>query len=283
LGLLGRLIAVPLLAGLLLSGSSASGSADYAHNCRLASLAFEVNGTVMPLAAARRGDHVVASFTVPKGCLNRMTFVSFVAPNPRFDGSRLREQVQFARDSGVFGPGPHSLAIDVYGFPSSTLDDCGAAPRPKAVVGRTGDRGAVVVFEHVDEVDGVTAGSAAGGACGSDPASVAVVYGSANGQPCAGCVGNADDTHPPGQDPGGADGNAGHECDRNHGVGDGNPAHGGCHNFQIDLSFVSFESGETAVPSHEIVAATFCVRDAKVCYATDRSDTQAVVGDLGSS
>ena len=48
------------------------------------------------------------------------------------------------------------------------------------------------------------------------------------GQPCAGCVGKADNKNPPGQAPNGTDGNAGYECDRNHGVGRSNPAHTGC-------------------------------------------------------
>jgi hypothetical protein len=46
------------------------------------------------------------------------------------------------------------------------------------------------------------------------------------GKPCNGCVGNADDKAPPGQSPG--DKNHGYECDLNHGVGLGNPAHTGC-------------------------------------------------------
>ena len=48
------------------------------------------------------------------------------------------------------------------------------------------------------------------------------------GQPCAGCVGNADYKQPPGQFPGGTDRNAGYECDRNRGIGRTNPAHSGC-------------------------------------------------------
>ncbi|HKC26815.1 MAG TPA: hypothetical protein VKB75_02275 [Jatrophihabitans sp.] len=52
--------------------------------------------------------------------------------------------------------------------------------------------------------------------------------GKAVGKPCAGCVGNADNKNPPGQLPNGSDHNAGYECDRNHGVGRGNPAHTGC-------------------------------------------------------
>ncbi len=50
-----------------------------------------------------------------------------------------------------------------------------------------------------------------------------------HGQPCAGCVGNADDKSPKGQNPqDGSDANAGYECDTNNGVGPGNPAHTGC-------------------------------------------------------
>ncbi|HZC71035.1 MAG TPA: hypothetical protein VE442_10090 [Jatrophihabitans sp.] len=52
--------------------------------------------------------------------------------------------------------------------------------------------------------------------------------GRAVGKPCAGCVGNADAKNPPGQLPNGSDPNAGYECDRNHGVGQGNPAHTSC-------------------------------------------------------
>jgi hypothetical protein len=52
--------------------------------------------------------------------------------------------------------------------------------------------------------------------------------GAAIGQPCAGCVGKADNKNPPGQFPDGLDANAGYECDRNEGVGKTNPAHTGC-------------------------------------------------------
>jgi len=52
--------------------------------------------------------------------------------------------------------------------------------------------------------------------------------GVANGKPCAGCVGKADNKNPQGQMTNGSDHNAGYECDRNHGIGPGNPAHTGC-------------------------------------------------------
>ena len=52
--------------------------------------------------------------------------------------------------------------------------------------------------------------------------------GAAVGQPCAGCVGKADNKNPPGQFPDGSDPNAGYECDTNNGIGQTNPAHTGC-------------------------------------------------------
>jgi hypothetical protein len=52
--------------------------------------------------------------------------------------------------------------------------------------------------------------------------------GAANGKPCAGCVGKADNKNPRGQAPNGTDHNNGYECDGNNGVGKSNPAHTGC-------------------------------------------------------
>lgn len=54
--------------------------------------------------------------------------------------------------------------------------------------------------------------------------------GAAVGQPCAGCVGRADNKNPLGQWPDGTDANAGYECEvnRNRGIGRTNPAHTGC-------------------------------------------------------
>lgn len=52
--------------------------------------------------------------------------------------------------------------------------------------------------------------------------------GAATGEPCAGCVGKADNKNPPGQFPNGSDANSGYECDANQGIGKSNPAHTGC-------------------------------------------------------
>lgn len=68
-------------------------------------------------------------------------------------------------------------------------------------------------------------GSATGG---SGSAGAATSGSGTTGEPCAGCVGKADNKNPPGQYPNGSDANNGYECDGNSGVGQTNPAHTGC-------------------------------------------------------
>lgn len=76
--------------------------------------------------------------------------------------------------------------------------------------------------------------------------------GGANGRPCAGCVGNADDKNPPGQYKNGDDANKGYECDGNNGVGGkksspaaGNPAHTGCRTPPTEVCTVNCEPPPT--------------------------------------
>ena len=86
-----------------------------------------------------------------------------------------------------------------------------------------------------DNADG--AGGAYENTCPAGPSQNGAGGGEANGKPCAGCVGNADDKNPAGQaDDGPTDHNNGYECDQkghgpnqgNNGIGYGNPAHTGC-------------------------------------------------------
>jgi LPXTG-motif cell wall-anchored protein len=60
------------------------------------------------------------------------------------------------------------------------------------------------------------------------PSDNGVGDGKAVGEPCAGCVGKADNKNPRGQMPDASDGNAGYECDTNKGIARTNPAHTGC-------------------------------------------------------
>jgi hypothetical protein len=64
--------------------------------------------------------------------------------------------------------------------------------------------------------------------CDGSPSGNGNGGGNATGKPCAGCVGNADEKNPPGQQPGPQDHNNGYECDGNNGIAKTNPAHTGC-------------------------------------------------------
>src|SRR2546430_6820541 len=66
-------------------------------------------------------------------------------------------------------------------------------------------------------------------------------------QPCAGCVGKADNKNPPGQLPNGSDPNAGYECDTNRGIGRTNPAHTGCVS-NAPVPVVGARAGELVTP-----------------------------------
>jgi hypothetical protein len=85
-------------------------------------------------------------------------------------------------------------AADVASSPASENDDCG---------------------EYCSTTDGTPSANGNGGGNGN--------------QPCAGCVGNADNENPSGQHSNGSDSNNGYECDGNNGVAKGNPAHSVCH------------------------------------------------------
>src|SRR5437016_5809329 len=96
-----------------------------------------------------------------------------------------------------------------------------------------------VVSDPAPSSDPAAVDPAAGGGSNTDcgaycPSGVGLPSGNGNGggnstgQPCAGCVGNADGKNPPGQFKDGSDHNNGYECDGNNGIAKTNPAHTGC-------------------------------------------------------
>jgi hypothetical protein len=293
---------IVLFGSVVLSGQSLSASATVPPvdpNCSITSVSFTVNGAPAPLVAARRGDHVEVTFDVPMGCSNRITFASFVAPAPApaLDGSRLDEQVAFSKQTDVFRAGRHSLAIDVFSFPGSATHDCASAPLP--LIGEAGRdeikddvRDLMAASpEYRDQVlremrakaasaQGANQSGPYDSTCDGSASQNGVGDGAAVGKPCAGCVGDADDKNPPGQLPGGNDPNAGYECDRNQGVGPSNPAHSGCQNFQLDLSYRPAVAAPGQLPGHptELIAAVFCLSTTPVCFTTDRTLDAAVMG-----
>jgi hypothetical protein len=213
-----QVLIVALLVGLALRAPTLPfdpAESAFTPYCRPAEVSFEVNGAPAPLLSAGSGDHVVATFEVPEGCSSRVAFASFLAPTPTFDGSRLAQQDLVSRDVGVFGPGRHSLEIDIFDFPDEGEQDCAAA---RAAVQAASDElrravraqmaasptyRAAVQWEIAQRAARGDAAEATSGpyprACEGAPVDAPTGDLQAYGQPCSGCVGNADDKHPPGQ------------------------------------------------------------------------------------
>ncbi len=166
------------------------------------------------------GSHVVVTFTVPAGCNDQISLASYRAPSNAFDPSTANQQVLFGSDTGTFGPGVHTLSVDVFGSSGSGGNPADCSVSHNSNTGK-----------------GANTSGPYNSTCNGSPSLNGNGNGNANGKPCAGCVGNADDKNPPGQMPNGGDPNAGYECDRNNGVGKTNPAHTGCTNFQVDFAY----------------------------------------------
>ncbi len=104
----------------------------------------------------------------------------------------------------------------------------------------------------------------------------------AKGQPCAGCVGKADNKYPAGQAPGGSDRNNGYECDGNQGIGQMNPAHTGCRTSPpavVDLC-PDVDGVQTALPCRKVVV-DLCpdvdgVQTALPCKEDDNGGVQKI-------
>jgi hypothetical protein len=108
-----------------------------------------------------------------------------------------------------------------------------AASHQDGTSGTSGDPTQPQPLSNADENTGGANGQCPGGTyCSTRDGSASQNgNGNANGKPCAGCVGKADNKNPPGQekqDPAGTFPNNGYECDNNNGVGKTNPAHTGC-------------------------------------------------------
>ena len=271
--------------GVVIPGGSPPESGNAAA-CRLSSISFLVNGVTAPLLTAGSGDHVTVTFEVPDGCEQRLILSSFVAPAPAFDGSRLDDQVRFSWERGTFGPGRHSLTVSVFDFPQVPPATCRAA-RAEAEAEREALRQTVrramaasstyrerVIKEVQQNRSAGRRPHPPGPYIGSCDASE-TADGPAGGKPCDGCVGNAGDKTPPGQVVAGTDANAGYRCDRNAGIGQGNPAHAGCPNFQLDFAY---SAPEGPGGRHRLIAGLFCDRTVAECYVTDRTGSDAVVG-----
>jgi hypothetical protein len=108
-----------------------------------------------------------------------------------------------------------AVALVVAGVVGGAVGIAGATPSSTCTVTHNSDTG-----------NGANTSGAYDANCNGSPSGNG--GGNGNAQPCAGCVGNADNKNPPGQAPDGSDNNNGYECDGNKGIALTNPAHTGC-------------------------------------------------------
>lgn len=130
----------------------------------------------------------------------------------------------------AFGPTPAYAAGSGASASSDAPASAQSSEAPEA--GVSGDPSLPQPVSRADSNDAGANGQCPGGPyCSTRDGSASLNGngdGQATGEPCAGCVGKADNKNPQGQMPNGSDHNAGYECDTNSGVGRTNPAHTGC-------------------------------------------------------
>jgi hypothetical protein len=219
----GGLALLGVSAGVGLVASPAEGNAPPVDGaCLLAPGDNYLPATVTP------GGTATVTFAVAPACRRgvELTLASYSAPSGSFDPNTAGQQILVDYVNRVFRPGIYTISVQV--------------PRVAGVGG--GDPADCAVLH--DNSNGGGANASPGpydNTCDGSASQNGNGGGGANGQPCAGCVGNADDHNPPGQMPNGSDPNAGYECDRNSGVGRSNPAHTGCvgGGYQVDFAYGS--------------------------------------------
>jgi hypothetical protein len=180
-------------------------------------------GSTLAAAGVRAGDTVTVAFRLKAGCSNeQFSLASYRAPTYPYDRERAPEQELYSSQTGYFNTGTWNyLTVRVPTPPGTPGPDC-----PNSFHDNSGGKGANASGPYDTTCDGSASRNGNGD-------------GNANGKPCAGCVGNADNKNPKGQMPDAKrDGNNGYECDNNNGVGKSNPAHSGCTTnsyFQVDF------------------------------------------------
>src|SRR5436190_17468835 len=196
-----------------------------------------LDGTVTETAAlsnlqvpppVRPGDVIVGTFTLNPACPTVMvSAASYWAPSAIFSDENQKQQVLFDSNSTTFTTNGSPIVVtQTVKIPLSGIA-FGLCPNKHNSSPQTynGNGGPPPDNQYASTCDGRASENGKGN-------------GNANGKPCQGCVGNADNKNPPGQFPNGSDHNAGYECDRNNGVGKGNPAHSSCVTAHFQVEFV---------------------------------------------
>jgi SdrD B-like domain len=105
----------------LASGQTSSGNhfanAALGDKSLLANIVYVINGTTAVsdlVGRTKEGDTVQVSFTIVAGTTpGRYSLVSYTAPGKTFDPATAAQQKVFQLDTGVFGPGSHTLDVRI--------------------------------------------------------------------------------------------------------------------------------------------------------------------------
>ena len=227
------LAAVAMTAAVAVTGTATAAEADtpgcQTSNSTITDYSYILKGldgstrTVTDLTGnTRPGDTVTASFTIVDCSGVQVSLATYRAPTNVYSDVLASRQTLYDSATGTFSTGRHSLTVRIPARPGTPSGDCTNTHLSSANF--TG-HGANVSGPYDTTCDGSPSRNGNGD--------------NGQGKPCAGCVGNADNKNPPGQQPDPTrDGNNGYECDNNQGVGKTNPAHSGCTTnrfYQIDL------------------------------------------------
>ncbi|MDQ1395357.1 MAG: hypothetical protein QOG64_616 [Acidimicrobiaceae bacterium] len=175
------------------------------------------------------GDTVVGTFVLNAACPTVVVSgASYWAPSAIFSTENQKQQVLFDSATKTVLTGGHAVTVSVSVKIPTTGIAFAPCPNPHNQSSQTfnGNGGSLAN------------GNQYASTCDGRPSANGNGNGNATGKPCQGCVGNADNKNPPGQFPNGTDHNNGYECDGNHGVGKGNPAHSSCLPAHFQMEFV---------------------------------------------
>jgi len=227
--------------GVVGAGAASAAAVDCSTNDAITSVSYKVthlDGSVTVTqvlsnqriaGTVRPGDVIVGTFGLNPACPTVVVSgASYWAPSAIFSDQNQAQQVLFDSTTQTVSTNGNATTVSLtLRIPLASIS-FGACPNkhnsgPQAYNGNGGS--AASGNQYASTCDGRASQNGNGN-------------GKANGKPCQGCVGNADNKNPPGQYPNGTDHNNGYECDGNHGVGKGNPAHSGCSTTHFQMEFV---------------------------------------------
>jgi hypothetical protein len=171
----------------------------------------EPRGSLLADAGISAGDTITITYRIAPDCVGTpIGLAIYRSPTVEFDPA----VTQYLADSDTSHRGIGVLSVTV---PTSSSADCLILQSPYPPDGSGAN------------TSGPPVNGAYNPTC-SEP-------GRHGHQPATGSVGNADAKNPRGEAPNGTDRNAGYECDRNQGIGQGNPAHTSCSGagWQVDF------------------------------------------------